>query len=71
MSIECDECFLQEDLSHLENELENAKIETNNLILTLKEAIDIDENPSFRMFSAEEKIERMKQILTSAIRRKY
>ena len=78
MSGECEDCFLQDEIADLEHELREFEEEcrvfeqkNSHLANALKEIIDVDQNPFFRTFSAEEKIERMQQIANLALRRKW
>ena len=71
MSAECDECFLSENVERLEDEVHSLEKEKSDLFDSIKEILDVNINPSFRTFSAEEKIQRMNQIARSALRRKW
>jgi hypothetical protein len=78
MSGECEDCYLENEIRDLENEIEEREKEcqtldskNSHLSTALKEIIDVDKNPFFRTFSAEEKIERMQQIANLALRRKW
>lgn len=70
MSVECDECFLSGDIERLEQEISQLERLNSLLLRDLKEIADIYNDPSFRNFSFEEKLERIQQIVKSALRSK-
>jgi hypothetical protein len=69
--MECDECFMAEDISRLEIELEKAEELVEYYKSILMEIATLPDSPFHKHYTLKEKIERMQMIAEKAQKGKW